>query len=69
LGGSSGTQLWESNGSSDNDVLKIVDIGFIQTSSGTLDAALNFSLNIVDGDGDTTGTQSIALNVSNDFIV
>lgn len=53
----------------DNDVLKITDIGFIQSTSGTIDAALNFSLNIVDGDGDTTGTQQIALNVSNDFVV
>lgn len=68
-GGSSTTTGLTAWDPTDNDVLKIVDIGFIQTSSGTLDAALNFNLNIVDGDGDTTGLQSININVSNDFNV
>ncbi|QND62888.1 hypothetical protein HB777_02465 [Mesorhizobium loti] len=53
----------------DNDVLKIVDIGFVQQTSGTIDANLDFSLALADADGDTTATQHIAVNVSNDFIV
>ena len=53
----------------DNDVLKIVDIGFVQQTSGTIDANLDFALTIQDGDGDTTGIQHIPVAVSNDFIV
>jgi uncharacterized protein DUF5801 len=53
----------------DNDVLKIVDIGFIQNTSGTLNADLDFSFTIVDGDNDVTALQHILVNVSNDWIV
>ncbi|MHA1151746.1 MAG: hypothetical protein ACTSQ7_03615, partial [Alphaproteobacteria bacterium] len=41
----------------DNDVLKITDIGFVTGESGTEDADLQFSFSIVDGDGDETATQ------------
>ena len=50
----------------DNDVLKIVDIGFIQSTTGTTDAHLDFSFNVVDADGDTTDTQTISVDVLND---
>jgi hypothetical protein len=52
----------------DNDVLKIVDIGFVQQTSGTIDANLNFAFTIVDGDGDTTAVQTLSLAISNDYI-
>lgn len=52
----------------DNDVLKITDIGFIQTTTGFQDAALDFSFVINDGDADTTPVQHIHVNISNDFI-
>ena len=53
----------------DNDVLKIVDIGFVQQSSGTIDANLDFSFTLVDGDGDTTSQQTLSLHISNDYII
>ena len=56
-GGSSGSQIWgqTANGTTanSNDVLKITDIGFVESVHGTQDAALNFQLQVVDGDGDT----------------
>ncbi|MER8447698.1 DUF5801 domain-containing protein [Mesorhizobium sp. M1066] len=51
---------WENT---DNDVLKITDIGFIQTTSGQIGADLDFAVNIQDGDGDTTGLQSLHVDV------
>jgi len=65
-GGSSGTQAWEAT---DNDVLKIVDIGFIETTSGTQTANLDFAFNIADGDQDLLGVQHINALISNAFIV
>ncbi len=59
-------QNWDAT---DNDVLKIVDIGFVQQTSGTIDASLQFQFAINDGDGDFTGLQTINVDVSNDFIV
>ena len=53
----------------DQDVLKIVDIGFIQQTSGTIGANLNFAFNIVDGDGDLLGVQNIPVQVNDLFIV
>ena len=53
----------------DNDVLKIVDIGFVQQTSGTIGANLDFAFNIVDGDGDLLGVQHIPVQVSDLFIV
>ena len=74
-GGSSGTQAWDNdldskgNPIGDTDVLKIVDIGFVQQTSGTIDASLDFAFALADADGDTTATQHINVSVSNDFIV
>jgi hypothetical protein len=62
----SGLTAWDPT---DNDVLKIVDIGFVQSTSGTIDALLDFSFAVADADGDTTATQHIPVNISNDFIV
>ena len=47
----------------DNDVLKIVDIGFVQSNSGTIGASLNFAFDIQDGDGDLLGVQNIPVQV------
>ncbi|WDZ81894.1 DUF5801 repeats-in-toxin domain-containing protein (plasmid) [Ensifer adhaerens] len=68
-GFSSGTQTWDNNLNSkgqpigDNDVLKIVDIGFVQNTSGTIPANLDFAFQVADADGDTTATQHILVNV------
>ena len=62
-GGSNATGslvAWEAT---DNDVLKIVDIGFVQSNSGTIGANLNFAFNIQDGDGDLLGVQNIPVQV------
>ncbi|RUW61861.1 DUF5801 repeats-in-toxin domain-containing protein [Mesorhizobium sp. M7A.F.Ca.US.008.03.1.1] len=53
-------QLW---GAVDNDVLKITDIGFVQTTSGQIGADLDFAVNIQDADGDTTGVQHLLVDV------
>ncbi|BCM19657.1 DUF5801 repeats-in-toxin domain-containing protein [Mesorhizobium sp. J8] len=55
-----GSQSW---GATDNDVLKITDIGFIQTTSGQIGASLDFAVNIQDADGDATGIQHLAVDV------
>jgi hypothetical protein len=68
-GGSSATSNLTAWDPTDNDVLKIVDIGFVQQTSGTIDANLDFSLALADADGDTTATQHLLVHVSNDFIV
>ena len=47
----------------DNDVLKIVDIGFVQQSSGTIDADLVFGFDIADADGDSLGSQQINVHI------
>ena len=62
-GGSSATSGLTAWDPSDNDVLKIVDIGFIQQSSGTIGASLDFAFNIVDGDADQTATQHILVDI------
>lgn len=54
-------QAWEAT---DNDVLKITDIGFIQSTSGQIGANLDFAVNIQDGDGDTTGIQHLLVDVA-----
>ncbi|MER9404122.1 DUF5801 domain-containing protein [Mesorhizobium caraganae] len=48
----------------DNDVLKIVDIGFVQQTSGTVDASLDFAFEVADADGDMTATQHILVDVA-----
>ncbi|RUY18358.1 hypothetical protein EN991_04415 [Mesorhizobium sp. M7A.F.Ca.US.005.03.2.1] len=62
----SGLTAWDPT---DNDVLKIVDIGFVQQTSGTFNANLDFSFALADADGDPTATQHIPVTVSNDYIV
>ncbi|MBK5566968.1 MAG: hypothetical protein I8N66_10900 [Ensifer sp. SSB1] len=68
-GFSTGTQSWDNNLNSkgqpigDNDVLKIVDIGFVQNSSGTIPANLDFAFQVADADADTTATQHILVNI------
>jgi hypothetical protein len=59
----SGLQAWDSNGSSDNDVLKITDIGFIQQTSGTIPAHLEFAFAVADADGDATLPQTLHVDV------
>ena len=68
-GGSSATSNLAAWDPTHNDVLKIVDIGFVQQTSGTIDANLDFSFALADADGDATATQHINVNISNDFIV
>ena len=68
-GGSNATSNLTAWDPTDNDVLKIVDIGFVQQTSGTIDASLDFAFAVADADGDTTATQHIPVNISNDFIV
>jgi hypothetical protein len=62
----SGLTQWDPT---DNDVLKIVDIGFVQQTSGTIDAHLDFGFNVADADGDPLGIQHIPVHVSDFFIV
>jgi hypothetical protein len=58
-GGSSTTSNLQDFGGNTTDVLKIVDIGFVQSTSGTQDAHLDFSLQIRDADADLTTTQHL----------
>ena len=62
----SGLTAWDAT---DKDVLKIVDIGFVQSTVGTIDALLDFAFSLADADGDPTGLQHLSVNISNDFIV
>jgi hypothetical protein len=59
LGGSSTTIGLQPFAGNTNDVLKIVDIGFLQTASGTQGAHLDFALQIRDADGDLTTTRHL----------
>jgi hypothetical protein len=64
-GGSSATSNLTAFDPTDNDVLKIVDIGFVQQTSGTIDANLDFSFKLADADGDQTATQHLPVLISN----
>jgi hypothetical protein len=68
-GASSATSNLTAWDGADNDVLKIVDIGFMQSTSGTIDANLDFAFSVADADFDPTATQHILVNVSNQWIV
>jgi hypothetical protein len=68
-GGSNATSGLVSWGATDNDVLKITDIGFVQQTSGTIGATLDFAFNVIDGDGDPLGLQHIGLQISDAFII
>ncbi|TKB13199.1 MAG: hypothetical protein E5V75_22210 [Mesorhizobium sp.] len=62
-GGSSQTALvnWDPT---DNDVLKIVDLGFTSTQTTTPDAHLDFGVQVADADGDTTTVQHILVDIA-----
>jgi Ca2+-binding RTX toxin-like protein len=57
INGASTTTQQFSATTTDNDVIKISDIGFVTLNSGQLDANLQFSLAVKDADGDATTTQ------------
>jgi hypothetical protein len=63
-GGSNATGGLTAWDPTDNDVLKIVDIGFVQQTTGTIDANLDFGFQIADADGDTTLTQHILVDIA-----
>nr|WP_087575419.1 DUF5801 repeats-in-toxin domain-containing protein [Sphingomonas sp. CDS-1] len=67
-GGSNATGSLTAWDPTDNDVLKIVDIGFVQQTSGTIDANLDFAFNIADADLDLLGVQHINVQISEMFI-
>jgi len=62
-GGSSQTTLvnWDLT---DNDVLKIVDLGFTSTQTTTPDAHLDFGVQLHDADGDATTVQHILVDIA-----
>ncbi len=49
----------------DNDVIKIVDIGLVTTQSNTQNANLDFGFSLVDADGDTTSPQVLEVAIVN----
>ncbi|MFD2054178.1 DUF5801 repeats-in-toxin domain-containing protein [Mesorhizobium calcicola] len=59
-GASTGTHAFDAT---DNDVLKITDLGFTATQTTTPDAHLNFAVDIHDADGDSTGINHIFVDV------
>ena len=62
-GGSNATGGLTAWDPTDNDVLKIVDIGFVQQTSGTIGASLDFAFQVADADADTTATQHVLVDV------
>jgi hypothetical protein len=62
-GGGSTTFALQNWDATDNDVLKITDLGFTATQTTTPDAHLNFAVNIHDADGDVTGINHILVDV------
>ncbi|RWC97286.1 MAG: type I secretion C-terminal target domain-containing protein, partial [Mesorhizobium sp.] len=60
-GGSSGTQVF----TSDNDVIKFTDIGFVTATTTPQNADLNFNVTLKDADGDTTTAQQLDVHVVN----
>ncbi|RWA76957.1 MAG: hypothetical protein EOQ28_04575 [Mesorhizobium sp.] len=63
-GGSNATGSLVGFDAVDNDVLKIVDIGFTSTVSTSPDANLDFSFKLADADGDTTDLQHIFVDIA-----
>src|SRR5262249_1927057 len=62
-GGSSATSNLTAFDPTDNDVLKIVDIGFVQQTTGTIDANRDFRFALADADGDQTATQHLPVHI------
>ncbi|OWK21731.1 hypothetical protein AJ88_11100 [Mesorhizobium amorphae CCBAU 01583] len=60
-GGSTGTANFDVT---DNDVLKIVDIGFTTTVTQTPDANLDFAFQVEDADADQAAVQHILVDVA-----
>ncbi|MBX5140208.1 hypothetical protein HJB79_15725 [Rhizobium lentis] len=63
-GGSNATSSLVDFDATDNDVLKITDIGFTSTVTQTPDANLDFAFNVVDADGDQTAMQHILVDIA-----
>ncbi|NMG00447.1 retention module-containing protein [Aromatoleum toluolicum] len=68
-GASTGTQTFETSGgptaadTSDNDVVKFTDIGFLSSTTSTQDTKLTFGVTVADADGDTTATQTLSVTI------
>lgn len=63
-GGSNATTNLVNFDPTDNDVLKITDIGFTSTVTQTPDANLDFAFRVADADGDQTEIQHILVDVT-----
>ncbi|XKM42929.1 DUF5801 repeats-in-toxin domain-containing protein [Rhizobium ruizarguesonis] len=63
-GGSNATSSLVNFDATDNDVLKIADIGFTSTVTETPNANLDFAFQVVDADGDQTAMQHILVDVA-----
>ncbi|MBX5272021.1 hypothetical protein HJB99_25645 [Rhizobium sp. NLR17b] len=63
-GGSNATSSLVDFDATDNDVLKITDIGFTSTVTQTPDANLDFAFQVADADGDQTAMQHILVDVA-----
>jgi hypothetical protein len=68
-GGSTGIDVFtesDPNNTSDQDVVKISDIGFVSQSTTPQDADLTFNFTINDMDGDSTATQTLKVHIDAD---
>ncbi|SCB57788.1 hypothetical protein GA0061105_103245 [Rhizobium aethiopicum] len=63
-GGSNATGNLVNFDATDNDVLKITDIGFTSTVTETPNANLDFAFKVADADGDETAMQHILVDVA-----
>ncbi|TCA33664.1 hypothetical protein E0H70_08070 [Rhizobium leguminosarum bv. viciae] len=63
-GGSNATGSLVNFDATDNDVLKITDIGFTSTVTQTPDANLDFAFQVADADADQTAMQHILVDVA-----
>ncbi|WP_407279580.1 retention module-containing protein [Aromatoleum evansii] len=50
-------------GTSDNDVIKFTDIGFLSSTTSTQDTKLTFGVTVGDADGDTTAAQTLNVTI------
>jgi hypothetical protein len=62
-GGASTTTQAFGPATTDNDVIKVSDIGFVTANSGTLNSNLSFELALVDADGDSTAPQTLDVGI------
>ncbi len=56
-------RLTFTSSATDNDVLKVSDVGFITAEANTLDTSLNFQVGVRDADGDTSPTQALQVDL------